>query len=165
MGWMWIFSTVTTLLLVAAALRWGAGPERICVAVIIATNVGDHIYHFVVARDAIYTSVDIGHLVPDLFAAAIFTGVALRANRVYPLWISAFQFVSVISHFVREVDGHMGILAYAMMNYMPANFILLIMAGGIWAHARREKRYGPYRQWRTSSNPLPGTSPKSPPTG
>lgn len=161
----WTFNIVTMLLLLAAAFRWGTGPERICAAVIAAQNVGDRIYHLVVERGTIYASVDIGHLVSDLLGAAIFIGVALYANRVYPLWISAFQLVSVISHFVREVDGGVGVVAYAVLTYAPYNFILLILAGGIWAHARRVRRYGPYRSWRTSSNLSPEASQKSPPTG
>jgi hypothetical protein len=165
MSWTWTFNIVTMLLLVAASLRWGAGPERICAAVIAAMDVGDRIYHLVVGRGTIYASVDVGHLVSDLLAAAIFITVALRANRVYPLWLSAFQLVSVVSHFARQMDSKVGILAYAVMNYAPYNLILLTLAGGIWAHARRETRYGPYRSWRTSSNPSRAASPKSPPTG
>lgn len=165
MSWTWIFNIVTMLLILAAAFRWGTGPERICAAVIAAQNVGDRIYHLVVGRGTIYASVDIGHLISDVLAAGIFIGVALRANRVYPLWISAFQLVCVISHFVREVDGGVGIMSYAVLTYAPYNFILLILAGGIWTHARRVKRYGPYRSWRTSSSPSLAASPESPPTG
>lgn len=165
MSWTWTFNLVSMALLVAAALRWGAWPERICAGAILWMDVVDRLYHLIVARDTIYASVDIGHLFIDVSAACIFIGVALRANRIYPLWLSAFQLVSVISHFAREIDGHLGTVAYAVMNYAPYNFILLILAGGIWTHARRVKRYGPYRSWRTSSNRSRGALPRSPPTG
>lgn len=164
-SWTWAFNIATMAMLFAAALRWGAGPERFCATVVVFMNVGDRLYHAAVARDTIYASVDIGHLLLDLTSAALFISVALRANRIYPLWLSAFQLVSVVSHFVREVDGKVGNLTYAVLNYAPYNFILLILAGGIWAHARRVKRFGPYRSWRTSSNPSRGALPKSPPTG
>src|SRR3546814_14663802 len=70
-------------------------PERICAAALLAMNVADRIYHALVWRGTIYGSVDIGHLIIDMFVAAVFIGVALKPNRVYPLWLSAFQMVSV----------------------------------------------------------------------
>lgn len=154
MGWLWIFNLITMALLFAAALRWGAGPERICALVIVGMNLGDRLYHLMVGRDTIYVAVDIGHLVIDLTAATIFIGVALQANRIYPLWLSAFQLVSVIAHLVRRIEDHFPILTYGLMNYGPYYFILLILAGGIWAHARRTRRYGRYRSWR-SARPTP----------
>ncbi|UKK85218.1 hypothetical protein L7H23_03645 [Sphingopyxis sp. BSN-002] len=165
MTWLWEFNLTTMLLLIVAAWRWGAAPERLCVAVIVFMNLGDRLYHAVIDRGTIYASVDLGHLFIDVTAAAVFIGVALSANRVYPLWLSAFQLVSVISHFAREVDAKLVKSAYGLMTYGPFYFILLILAGGIWMHARRVKRYGPYPPWRTSSSPSRAASQKLPPTG
>ncbi len=163
--WIWPFNYLSLALLILAALRWGAGPERMCMAAMVLMNVGDRAYHAFLGRGTIYASVDIGHLFIDLAAAAIFVGVALRANRVYPLWLSAFQLVSVVSHFAREVNGTFATFAYALMNYGPYYAILAILSGGIWCHARRRRRYGPYPSWRRSSNPSRATAPPSPPTG
>lgn len=165
MSWLWSFNIVSILLLCAAAWRWGAGPERICAAALLVMNVADRIYHLLAGRGTIYASVDIGHLVIDLAVAAVFITVALRANRVYPLWLSAFQLVSVISHFAREVNGTAAQLAYALMNYLPYYAILTILAAGIALHARRTRRLGHYRAWRGSSNPSPAMPQAMPPTG
>lgn len=165
MSWLWEFNLVSMALLVLAVLRWGAGPERVCVAMIVFMNLGDRLYHAVIDRGTLYASVDLGHLFIDVVAAALFIGVALRANRVYPLWLSAFQLVSVISHFAREMDTKLVTFAYGLMTYAPYYFILLILTGGLWMHARRVRHYGPYPSWRTSSNPSPGALPKLPPTG
>jgi len=162
MGWLWTFNLVTMALLFVAALRWGAGPERICAATVVAMNLGDRAYHLLIGSDTIYDTVDTGHLILDLAAAALFIGVALQANRIYPLWLSAFQLVSIVAHFVRRVDEQLTILAYGLLNYAPYYFILLILTGGIWAHARRAKRYGPYRSWRSDparSVPFPEPTP------
>lgn len=160
MGWIWTFNLVTMALLFAAALRWGAAPERCCAAVFVAMNLGDRAYHAIAGRDSIYITVDTGHLILDLLAAAVFIGVALRANRMYPLWLSAFQLVSVISHFARGVDGTMADLAYALMNYVPYNVMLLILAAGIGMHARRQRHYGPYPSWRAPTQSVArGASP------
>ena len=151
-------------LLGAASLRWGAAPERICAAVLIFVTLADPLYHLLVGRSTIYGSVDMGHLLIDLALAATFLAVALWANRIYPLWLAAFQLVSVISHFVREVTEIFPKLAYGIMSYGPYSIILMILAAGIWRHRMRVRRYGRYRSWRASSNPLPATPQKAQPS-
>jgi hypothetical protein len=140
-------------LLSAAVLRWGAGPEKICMATLFAVTLGDPVYHILIKRAPIYGSVDLGHLVIDVGVAAIFVAVALRANRIYPLWLAAFQLVSVLSHFAREVTASFPKLAYGLMSYGPFYIILMIMAGGLIFHARRTRYLGRYRSWRSSSSP------------
>src|SRR3546814_9683392 len=125
--WIWSFNFLSVAILGVAALRWGAGPERICAAALLAMNVADRIYHALVGRGTIYGSVDIGHLIIDMLVAAVFIGVALKANRVYPLWLSAFQLVSVVSHFAREESRKIAELAYFLMNYVPYYALLLIL--------------------------------------
>lgn len=165
MSWLWSFNFLSIAILGAAALRWGAGPERICAAALFLMNLGDRVYHALIGRGTIYGSVDIGHLVIDVLVAAVFIGVALGANRIYPLWLSAFQLVSVVSHFAREASGKVAEIAYFLMNYAPYYCILLILTGGIWRHAMRTRRHGPYRSWRTSSHPSPAIAHPLPPTG
>lgn len=158
MDWVDIIGTVNFVsvgLLAAAALRWGAGPERACAAALFIVTFGDPVYHLLVERGPVYGSVDIGHLLMDIGVAATFIGVALRANRVYPLWLAAFQLVSVLSHFAREVTETFPKLAYGLMTYGPYYLTILIAAGGLWRHARRMGRHGRYRSWRISSNPSP----------
>lgn len=152
-------------LLGAAALRWGAAPEQICVATLFTVTFADPLYHLLMERGAIYGTVDLGHLVIDVGVAAVFVAVALRANRVYPLWLAAFQLVSVLSHFAREVTDSFPKLAYGLMSYVPFYIILLIMAGGLTYHVRRRRRLGPYRSWRRSSSPSRGVARRSQPTG
>jgi hypothetical protein len=160
-----ITNYVWASLLSVAVLRWGAAPERICVATLFAVTFGDPVYHLLVKRATIYGSVDIGHLVMDVGVAVAFVAVALRANRVYPLWLAAFQLVSVLSHFAREEIASFPKLAYGMMSYGPFYIILAIMTGGLAFHARRTKHLGRYRSWRSSSSPSPVTGRTSQPTG
>lgn len=165
MSWLLIINLVFVGALSVATLRWGAGPERICVATLFVMTYGDAAYHAILGQGPVYGSVDIGHFLIDIGVAAVFIGVALRANRVYPLWLAAFQLVSVISHFAREVTETFPKLAYGLMTYVPYYVVLLIMAGGLWQHARRTSRHGPYRSWRPSSNPLPARMHSSLPSG
>lgn len=156
---------VSAAILAAAALRWGAGPERTCAATFFAMTFGDAAYHALVGLGPVYGSVDIWHLTIDLGAAVAFIGIALRANRIYPLWLAAIQLISVISHFAREVIERLPKLAYGLMTYLPYYAILFVAAGGLLVHARRRKHHGPYRPWRSSSSPLSAAAPTSPPIG
>lgn len=161
---LWTFNIVSALLLMAAALRWGAMPERLCASALFFMVFGDRLYHLIVHRKTIYWAVDLGHLFIDLVGAAILVGVALQANRVYPIWASAFQLVSLVSHFTREVSANIRVPVYALMNYVPSYAVLLIVTAGLWNHMRRERRYGPYPAWRSSSAPSRATRPKKPPS-
>lgn len=143
---------VTVGLLGAAALRWGAGPERICAAALFAMTFGDPLYHLLVAQGPTYGTVDLGHLAQDIAVATVFVGVALQANRVYPIWLAAFQLVSLLSHLAREVTDFFPKLAYGLMSYGPYYATLLILAVGIAAHVRRSRYLGRYRSWRSSSS-------------
>jgi len=160
-----IINLVSVGLLGAAALRWGAGPEKMCAAALFAMTFGDPVYHLLVAHGPTYGTVDLGHLAQDIVVAAVFVGVALQANRVYPIWLAAFQLVSLLSHFAREVTDFFPKLAYGLMSYGPYYTIILILAFGIAAHARRLRHLGPYRSWRTSSNHLPAPRPRPLPNG
>lgn len=148
-----IVNLASVAILAIAALRWGDAPERACAATLFVMTYGDAAYHALLLQGPVYGTVDIWHLFIDLGVAAAFIAIAFRANRVYPLWLAAFQLVSVISHFARELTETLPKLAYGLMTYVPYYVVILVMALGLWHHARRQGRYGPYRSWRTSSSP------------
>jgi hypothetical protein len=137
------------LLTVAAAYRWGAGPERACATSLLFLAVIDWPYHWLVGRGAILSTIDVGHLIMDLVTWSLLYATAMKANRIYTLWIAAFQLIMVLSHFAR---GSVAIapLAYAIMNFAPSYAQIMTLCLGIHSHHKRAKQYGSYRSWRTS---------------
>src|SRR5690606_37232759 len=119
--WWWLDELNMALLAItlAASLRWGAAPERLCAAVIVGMQGADAALHAIAGRGAFYHSVDVGHLAIDLLAALAFHHIAVNANRIYPLWLAAFQLISVLAHFARQASDTVAGLAYAYLGYGP----------------------------------------------
>jgi hypothetical protein len=146
---------LTSLLLAAAIWRWGGAPERWVIGVFLATMVVP-VY---VAEAFGMTAIDLGPYAPsvvtlDLLAAIMFVGIALNANRNYPLWIAGFQLVAVVAHLVKAVVSNVSPLAYAVLVIGPSYCQLLLLLGGFARHALRQRRFGPYREWRTGAKTL-----------
>jgi hypothetical protein len=156
---------VAMLAVLAAAFVWGAGPERASASAFAYMLLVYIPLHYILGLVRHYSTIDIGALFIDITTAALFVAIALRANRMYPLWLAALQLISLASHLIRGIDRLMLPLAYSVMNIAPSYLELIIIAGGIVCHARREKRYGPYRSWRNSSSHSRAAGPNASPKG
>ncbi len=141
-------------LMVLYALWRGAGPERAVALTIVGMKIATDMYFALSGAKTSLHEADLAMALIDLVVCVILIGVGLKANRMYTLWIAAFQIIALNAHIVREIAPGISPLAYAIMFIAPSHFQLLILAGGIWCHARRERRYGPYRSWR-----LPAANP------
>ncbi|WP_394729730.1 hypothetical protein [Altererythrobacter sp. GH1-8] len=140
---------VAGLLICLAALRWGAMPER-CVALVwlLVFEGGDLAYLFLVKDSSDLAQLDIWHAAMDGTAAMLLLLIGLQANRMYTLWIAAFQLVAVTSHLVRELIASMTPISYALLSIGPSYFQLALLCGGVIFHIRRKRFWGDYRDWR-----------------
>ena len=138
------------LLVFLAALRWGDGPEKASGAWILTLPLGELAYHGILGPEYQTSSTDFGHFAMNSAIAAGFLAIALKANRRYPLWLAAFQLVSVFGHFVRipmrDLDG----AAYLILVTAPSYCLIATLAIGIFRHHRRKAIFGEYRSWRRS---------------
>ena len=127
--------------------RFGARPERLGVAIMAGSTLLDMAYHALVGL-ARYASIDLGHLIINVSCLTTFTALALRANRVWPLWCSAFQIIMTLGHLGEAVYPSGSPLAYWWMTYLPTIGQLGTISLGVVAHAARYARIGRYRDWR-----------------
>src|SRR5690606_25730365 len=115
----------------ALAWLWGRAPERIIASTFAAAMGVDIVYHWAAGRPTIYEAVDLGHLAVGLAVLSVLFFVALKANRLYPLWLSSLQMLVVLSHFAREVSDRVADVAYLLLTYGPYTLQIIILSGGI----------------------------------
>ncbi|MEO0032804.1 MAG: hypothetical protein RIS94_2562 [Pseudomonadota bacterium] len=129
------------------AARKGDEPERLVAGVLLATFLLDVANHSLFG-DPGWFAVNPGHLVIDGWAFIVLLWVALRANRGWPLWVSASQVLVVLGHVAKLWDMNVVRKAYWAMTQMPFVFQLAVLALGTIAHAGRQRRIGWYHPWR-----------------
>ncbi|KUO54002.1 MAG: hypothetical protein APF82_08305 [Sphingomonadales bacterium BRH_c42] len=140
------------LVVCVSSLLWGGGPERALALVWLAmfefAQLG---YLWAFGEGFASPTLPLAYMAIDTVAAGLFTWIALQANRTYTLWIAAFQLVALLAHLSRELAPAISPLAYSILAIAPSYFQLALMAGGLWAHVRRRRKFGPYRDWRRSA--------------
>ncbi|WP_095012866.1 hypothetical protein [Tsuneonella mangrovi] len=145
------FQTATFALVALAAWRWGGGPERALAGILVWFKVADIFNHALFGGIAV-DRVQTGHLVIDIVGTLVAVPVALYANRIYPLWFAALQVIALMAHLAKDMVQQISLLAYSMMYVIPSYLQTFLLAGAIWAHYRRVRRYGPYPSWRSFSS-------------
>jgi uncharacterized membrane protein len=129
------------------AFRKGAAPERLAAA-IIGTWMGVDVSYHMLFGPSGFDRVDPVHLILDTVVLVAITTIALRANRIWPLWAAAAQLICVTGHLAIVVQPEGIRRAYWAMTQIPPFIQLFALLLGAAAHSRRKRRWGPYRSWR-----------------
>ena len=144
---------VFLLFLVLAALKFGQAPERASAFTLVWMWVADRLFHLLIEPSQVWVTVATGHLLIDASAFVMFLVIALRANRVYPICLSAFQGIAFLMHFVHAINPANAPLAYSILSIAPSYLMMLTLIAGLLLHSRRTRRYGRTRSWRSSYRP------------
>lgn len=143
-----IEALLTVILCVLATWK-GGGPEKAIAATFAGMWLFDLVLHAAAQALSSTIIVPTGHLVIDLMASGAFVGIALVANRVYPLWIASLQLISTIAHFVRALYPSISQSALAILMITPSYFEILAFTIGTWCHLRRVRQAPPPRSWES----------------
>ncbi len=143
-----VLALVLLLAPVCVAVARGGPPERLAAAIIVSWIVADVSYHLVFGPSG-FARVDPVHLVLDGGELVAILWLALRANRMWPMWAAAAQLICVSGHIALFIEPGMR-RAYWAMTQLPPYIQAAALLFGVWAHARRFERLGPYRSWRLS---------------
>jgi hypothetical protein len=145
-----LFVSITLALVLLTATYawvWGGSPERIGAAIIATWFLLDIGYHLVFGPSG-FDVVDPVHLLLDGLELVAITALALRANRLWPLWAAAAQLICYSGHVAAWIEPGGMRRAYWAVTQIPPFIQVLALALGAAAHDRRMRRIGPYRSWR-----------------
>lgn len=109
----------------------------------------------------LYRSIEMGVFVVDVVALLAFVALSLRADRLWPLCVTALHIVGTAGHAVKLVDPQVLPYAYAFALRFWGYPMVLVLLIGTWNHQRRLARFGVDKSWSSSS----GRSAPRPPTG
>jgi hypothetical protein len=138
------------------ALIAGGAPERIGST---AYALSVEATHLVLSTHSRWMRVESGEFIVDAAVFIIFVLVALRANRFWPIWVSALLGLGVLAHVARLAGPDVVWYAYVVVLTIWSYPIVAIIAVGTFNHQRRMRRLGEDRSWSSFS----GRSASSPP--
>ena len=146
------YSVQLLLLFTACVFAWrrGAGPEHSAAGTMLFIFTLDPIYHAIWGNLTVYKYLNVGHLVIDACAMALFLLIALRANRRWTILMASAQALAVLSHFLRFISPDMNPFVYAAFSRVPSYLQIQLLLVGTERHRRRQKRIGNYPSWLTS---------------
>ena len=98
-----------------------------------------------------FGSVEIGVLLVDVVTLLAFLVLALRAERYWPLCVTALQAIGTAGHAAKLLDPGVIRSAYAIVLSLWGYLMLLLIAIGTWNHQRRLARFGADKSWSNSS--------------
>lgn len=137
------------------AARRGGAPERLMAAIALIMVAADALLHRFVPVE--FATLDMGHLVIDLFGASSTVLLALCAHRFWPMVAAVFHILPLLAHSSRLLDVTLNPAAYLTMQVAPSWLIPPLLIVATWRHQRRLKRSGSDPSWHVSwsrSNPI-----------
>lgn len=108
-----------------------------------------------------FGAVEVGVFLVDAFTLLAFLALALRAERYWPLCVTALQAIGTAGHAAKLLDPGVIRSAYAIVLSIWGYLMLLIIVLGTWNHQRRLAKFGVDKSWSSSS----GRSGPPPPNG
>ncbi|HET9637763.1 MAG TPA: hypothetical protein VFP12_00980 [Allosphingosinicella sp.] len=154
-----LFFDVVLLLCCGYAFWRGGPPERIGAAIFIAGVLFTRVA--VSGAATRYSSIEAGVLIVDVAILSALLVLALRADRLWPLWVAALQAIGAAGHAVKLANPEVIRWAYAFALAFWSYPMLFLLAFGTWNHQRRLAKFGVDKSWSSSS----GRSGTPPPTG
>jgi hypothetical protein len=132
------------VLSVSAAFLKGGTPERSGATIIVVALSLEWVGRAFVPPD--FNSIYPVAVIIDAIATASFGVLSLYARRVWPIWATALQVLSLTSHFAQGIEpSHPGI--YITMKSGPTLAVLVALLLGTIFHLRRLRRFGNDPSW------------------
>ncbi len=126
----------------------GGAPERVAVAILAVWGVADVTYGLAVRGPALPAHFDPYIATTDLLEFVAIAVLAMRANRVWPLFAAGAQLVCLGAHLAIAVLPLERGFTYFVMTQGTGYLQLFCPLAGAIAHHVRQRVYGSYPDWR-----------------
>lgn len=158
---------VIPLVLVTLFALWAGGwPERVGAGVYALSVVATYLIllmhsHFLLTHSEMWLNLEAGVFIVDVVTFLIFIAIALRADRFWPLWVSAFLGIGLLGHLAKLMLPDTYWRAYAFVLAIWSYPIIALIALGTFLHQRRLRLEGAGKSSTSSS----ARSEPAPPAG
>jgi hypothetical protein len=132
-----LFQIALLLFVTLFASKKGGKPERHVTTVLLGMFVASTIHGFVVGSWTDYSEIPWSRISLDFFGFILLLGIALKADRWWPLWVASVQLLSVLAHVLRVIDAALPPLVYAVLEQWPFWIAIMITGLGTYLHARK----------------------------
>ncbi len=123
-----------TVLVVAFAFLKGDEPERIAAGGYVLSWFAS----LLIQGDGAVGGTNWGLMAIDSIMLAVFAALAWKSQRAWPVWATALQSLTVMSHILTLVDIRPPVSAfYAVINLASTGILLVIAIGTFWAWQER----------------------------
>lgn len=129
----------------------GGAPERWTAALFVLGAAATSVLPF--QQRFSYYSVFWPLLSVDLAVLIGLIGIALRANRFWPLYVSALHTIVIAIHGVKAFQPGLVPWMYAGASSKIAYPMVILLAIGVWRHRHRLARFGSDRDWSPPRKP------------
>ena len=133
------------LITMIVAIWKGAGPERAGAAILAFAFVLQAAAYALVPPA--YLNVDLVSVTVDFICFGGLAVVAIYARRIWPIWASSLQLLSLAAHFARQVQVEVEPLVYSIMKTTPTGGALILILVGTLVHQTKIKRFGFDQSW------------------
>jgi hypothetical protein len=134
-----IFFSLHTLSCVIA-VKYGGVPERIAAALLATAAIVSTA--IVGSQITMFSELELGLFIVDLVLFLTLLGLALSADRYWPMWLAALQLVSVWAHPAFAFSQSKMAYAYAVTSIFWTYPIQLILVIGAVRHHKRTQISG-----------------------
>ncbi len=126
-----IFTILLVVMLTSAcliAVQWGGKEERLVAGAFVAAALASNL-----ANSSLYTDTETGILAVDVLLLTGLLVLALRSDRFWPMYATAFQLVAVTVHVASMTEQGSFAWAYAVaLSFWTYPVLLALMAGTLF---------------------------------
>ncbi len=131
------------------ALLFGGAPERIVAAMFLVVTA---LMPLVLSgQHGRYSYLEVGALTVDALMYVALLWLALRAERFWPIWMSAMQGVQLLGHGIGLLGYRLLNLSYAIIDHTICYPMMLLLLIAVRRHQLRLAKNGADASWSTSS--------------